>query len=100
MLLLPLCLALVQCIAASCLPCCWADCAAAPPRLPCCPLPQPGEYHFRFMVGDSTDLHPVMAVSDKYEREEIANREGQHVMCNKVTSKCCAVVQLCCECSC
>jgi hypothetical protein len=52
------------------------------------------------MVGDSTDLHPVMAVSDKYEREEIANREGQRVMCNKVTSKRCATVQLFCECSC
>jgi hypothetical protein len=45
---------------------------------------QAGEYHFRFMVGDSTDLHPVMAVSDKYEREEVPNREGQRVMCNKV----------------
>lgn len=36
------------------------------------------------MVGDSTDLHPVMAVSDKYERQEVVNRDGQRVMCNKV----------------
>lgn len=44
----------------------------------------PGEYSFRFMVGDSTDLHPVMAVSDKYERQEVVNRDGQRVMCNKI----------------
>jgi hypothetical protein len=61
--------------------------SAAPPLLPC----QAGEYHFRFMVGDSTDLHPVMAVSDKYEREEILNREGQRVMCNKVRTLAAAV---------
>jgi hypothetical protein len=50
------------------------------------------------MVGDSTDLHPVMAVSDKYEREEVVNREGQRVMCNKVrrlTGACRSFVQLC-----
>ncbi|KAF6261522.1 sucrose-6F-phosphate phosphohydrolase-domain-containing protein [Scenedesmus sp. NREL 46B-D3] len=44
----------------------------------------PGEYHFRFMLGDSTDLHPAMVVSDKYEREELVTTEGQRVMCNKI----------------
>lgn len=57
--------------------------------LPCRSPPpcQPGEYHFRFLVGDSSDLHPAMAVSDKYDREEVPNRHGQKVLCNKVSSR-------------
>lgn len=39
------------------------------------------------MVGDSTDLHPGMVISDKYDRADVINSSGQGVTCNKVGDK-------------
>lgn len=57
--------------------------ALAAAVLPGCP--QPGDYHFRFLVSDgSAPTHPSMAVSDAYACEEILGPTGAKVLCNKV----------------